>query len=156
MRYLGRFQLGQFVHLAVTTTNTAEEYPDAPTAPSAAPVFSIYNNGGGKVITNKRMPLQHPAVATMFAVDQMLACLSALGPAYGTVEFEEGRRYFVRYEWVISAANFARIDCFDVIPGGDCRGAYTALEFYERPQADFVVGALENGTVEKRRGPSIP
>lgn len=155
MRYLGRFQLGQFVHLSLITSNTAEEYPDAPTAPDAAPTFSIYNSDGSKVITNKRMPLQHPSETALFAVDQMLACLSALGPAYGTVEFEEGRSYFVRYEWLISTAAFARIDYFDVIPGGDCRGAYTALEFYERPQADYMVGALENGTVEKRRGPSV-
>lgn len=159
MRYRGRFQLGQFVHLSVQTTtsgdNDAGDGAVTPAVPDAAPTISIYDTDGDYVIKNKKIPLQSPQETTLFGVALMLECLSTIGPAYGTVEFAEGERYVVLYKWQVSGSNYATLDFFDVIAGGDCRGAYTALEFYERPQADYMVGALEDGTVEKRRGPSI-
>lgn len=148
--FRGRRQVGQFLYLSLTTRSSDKGLAATPTA---APTISIYDKDNNAVIKNKKIPLQDPTVENYFGIDQMLQCLDSIGPGYGTVEFTAGEWYVVLYKWAVSGSNYAKVDTFYVLPGGNCKGAYTALEFYERPQSTFIVGATENGTVEKRRGP---
>lgn len=150
--FRGRRQLGQFLYLSCTPRGTDKGIAVAPTA---APTISIYDANNDAVIKHKKIPPQDPTADSFFGIDQLLQCLDSIGPGYGTVSFTAGNWYAVLYEWSSGGSNYAKVDRFYVLPGGDCKGAYTALTFYERPHADFLVGATENGTVEKRRGPYV-
>jgi hypothetical protein len=39
--------------------------------------------------------------------------------------------------------------------GGNAKGAYVALHYYPRPHANYIVGQLDDGTLEMRRGPKV-
>lgn len=148
--YRGSRQLGQFLYLSCTTRTSDKGVAVAPTA---APTISIYDQNNDAVIKHKKIPLQDPNASHHFGIDQLLQCLDSIGIGYGTVEFTSGQWYVVLYEWASGGSNYAKIDRFFVLPGGNCKGAYTALAYHDRPHASFIVGATENDTVEARRGP---
>jgi hypothetical protein len=41
------------------------------------------------------------------------------------------------------------------VDGGDIRGACISAYFYERPEANYVVQSLENGSIIKGRNPTV-
>ena len=147
----GRLQLGQFIHLTVSTVDGS----GVPTNPTSAPTITIYDSSDNRIINAKPIAPQGINRTGLFGIDLMLSCQSTLGVGYGSVEFTSGQ-YVVLYKWTIGGTERRAIDRFEILPGGNCKGAYTALEFYERPQADYLVGATEDGTVETRRGPYLP
>lgn len=146
----GRRQLGQFIHLSLTTVDGS----GVPTNPDTAPTITVYDTSDNRIINAKPIAPQGIGRTGLFGIDLMLSCQDTMGVGYGTVEFTTGQ-YVVLYKWTISGTERRRLDRFEILPGGNCKGAYTALEFYERPQANYLVGALENGEVEKRRGPYL-
>lgn len=148
----GRRQLGQFIHLTVSTVDGS----GVPTNPTSAPTATIYDASNNKVLDARKMAPQGIARTGFFGLDLMLTSQASIGlGGGGGTEFASGQ-YVVLYKWTISGTERRTIDRFEILPGGNLQGAYTALEFYERPQADYLVGATEDGTVETRRGPYLP
>lgn len=63
--------------------------------------------------------------------------------------------YYCHLQWQSGSAsiNRRRVHSFQVVPGGNTKGAYTALTFYEKPHASFIVGQTDGGLLDVRRNP---
>lgn len=139
---LGRFKLGDFLPLHVEAINGSR----AEGSPSAAPNYTIYNSSG-TVVTGaddlKMIPHDKPTRTGWFYAEHKLGSNFAVG------------RYDVLVESTISASVYPRRYCFEIVGGGHTSGGYIGLEHVPSPQAKYIVGMLDEGTVEIRKGPSI-
>lgn len=135
---LGRYQIGRTVHLRCLTVNA----DGTPTLPDAPPVAVIQS--GQTVITVKTMPILDRAAQTgLFHYPLLLDSYFSLAT------------YTVNYRWDISTFAGLETDTFTVIAGGDADGAITALYFYRRPHADFLVQGTETGKIRSGRNPRV-
>lgn len=137
--YLGRYQLGGTVPLRLhcETPTHAIVMPDHP---PAAHVFDGSNTKqfAGLIPIDERYVLTGSFRYPLF-----------LGSGY-TVG-----HYSIVYYYVISGVMYSKADTFEVVPGGDTHGAVAAAYFYERPEANYIIQALEDGSLVKRRNPTI-
>ena len=137
-----RAQLGHFVFLSVfteskTTRNTAG-------TPDAAPTYSIYDSSDTAVVSDKPLPKLGYDTTAHYGMDLLLGSAYAAGS------------YCVHYKWQEGGTNVARISPFEVLGGSpSSKGVYTSLCWYDRPQAKFLIGATEDGTIEYRRNPYV-
>jgi len=133
---LGRFQLGQFVTLGLSTVNTV----GVPTAPDAAPMATITTPG---VVAGAPFKLAMNGGPLAFALSIQL------GLAYGLGTFS------VTYTYSVNGAALTGGDTFTVIAGGDPGGGIIAMAYYERPEAGYVVTQLTSGRIVQGRNPSL-
>jgi hypothetical protein len=137
--YRGRYQQGQEVPLGVFTRNAS----GAPTLPSAAPTYRVYNTAG-TLVDSGSLP-----IVDRFGTTGMFGMQKFLGQPYPTGV------YYVAYQWTVSSVSYAELDSFEVLGGGNRRGGVVAMEFLRRPQADFVVQNCFDGSIVKGRNPSV-
>lgn len=137
--YRGRAQLGQTVSLLLlcrSAVGTAS-LPDSP------PVMKIYGPSGGAV-RNKEMPiLERYAQSGLFHY-----------PLFLNADFSPGQ-YHVLYYFRVGADYGIEEDHFEVVAGGNQDGEITAMHFYQRPHADFIVQGLESGKIVHGRNPRV-
>lgn len=133
---LGRFQLGDFVPLAVLTV----DHTGFPTMPDAAPVATVADGSGTAVATLKLALLN---VATQFGLPWFLG----VGATLGT--------YTVQYAFTVAGHAGTATDTFEVIPGGDPGGAIISMFAFDRPEATYVVAQLTSGLLVQGRNPSF-
>lgn len=137
MSYLGGYQLGDSIPLRLTCR--ASEAPAMPDNPPQAKVFS-----GTTVVASHLMPIEDRyAVTAQFAY-----------PLFLDGTFSAGQ-YTVVYYYAISGTPHIETDSFDVLPGGSVNGSVVSSYFFERPQANYVVKAQEDGNVTWGRNPTI-
>lgn len=138
--FLGTFILGQFVPLTVQCRTGA----GVPVAPAAAPVLSIYSAGSDTPVVDgiSLPPKNKPTRTGGFEIQQRLTSAFAVG------------HYTVRYQWT-STSVFARTDTFEVVAGGDSKGANAGIEYYPRPDSSWIVTQGDGGTYSLRRNPSL-
>ncbi len=136
--YRGRFQLGQDVPLGVlcrTAVGTA-------TLPDDPPTLDVWT-ATAKVKT-LLLPIQDRYGQTgLFGTKLFLDVSYATGI------------YKAEYRWQIGSYHGLEEDTFEVLPGGDGKGAVIALYHWERPHAKFLVQQLTSGALVRGRNPSV-
>ena len=119
---LGRFILGQFVRVPVFTGNV----------PAAAPLLTVYTGTGTRIYGPVKMPPgDFYGVDGYFVLPVRLGSLFAVG------------RYAVAISYAAPDPTLT-VARFEIVAGGDVDGAVTALTFYRRPHANFLVGRLDS------------
>lgn len=63
--------------------------------------------------------------------------------------------YDVVYYYKVSGVTFLETDHFEIVAGGDARGACVSTYFYERPEAQYIIQGLESGSIIKGRNPTV-
>lgn len=132
--YLGRYQVGQSVPLALAVVDGDGQ----PAAPDAAPLATV-TDPDEAVVAAVKMALAGDAMH--FALPYFLGIERALGT------------YTVGYAYSIGGESSALAGSFDVIPGGDVGGAVISLIGYDRPEAQFVVAQLTSGRLVQGKNP---
>lgn len=137
--YLGRFQVGGTVPLRLRCmTDTF-----VPTVPDDPPVVHVFNGSNTKLLAT-RMPVDERYVLDgSFRYPLFLGSGHAVG------------HYTVVYYFALSGNMKTKEDCFEIIPGGSANGAVSAAYFYERPEANYILQGLEDGSLIKRRNPTV-
>lgn len=142
MKWIGRFILGDFLPLHVMCINGSL----VEAAPTTAASYTIYDSSG-TVITGaddvKMAPHDKPTRTGWFYAEHRLGSNFSAG------------RHDVLVEYTVSGSVRTRQFCFEIVAGGHTSGAYIGLEYQASPQARFVVGLPEAGTLEQRKGPSV-
>ncbi len=138
MDYLGRKQLGQ--EMAVTLT--AVDADDAPGWPTAAPVVDIWN-GSTLVLSGKAMPKVDGAATGFFRLNLFL-----------NERFSTGYHEAV-VRWTLNGFLGVQTQRFEIITGGDARGAIIALFHHEMPQERYLVAQTDGGQLLKLKRPSF-
>lgn len=138
MSYLGRFQLGADVPLFLRCRD-ASLTPTQPDAPPQAKVFS-----GTTVVEARLMPVcDQKYVAGQFRLPLRLTRIYSVG------------RYQVVYYYAKGSFHGLHTDDFEIVPGGDARGAISSAYFLERPEASYVVQGTEEGAILVGRNPAV-
>lgn len=139
MAYLGRKQLGGTATLMLQCRNASF----APSLPDAPPCWKVFS--GTTLVATGQMPIQDRFTVTgLFRLPLFLNRLYAAG------------FYQVVYYYNVSGFYGVEHDVFQIVPGGDLRGAVTAAYFYERPEANYIVQSLgESGSIIKGRNPTV-
>ena len=138
--YLGRFQLGATVHLELPCRdlNKQAALPDLP------PQYKVFN--GTTVIEAHAMP-----IIDRYVVTGVFRSTLFLGRLYATGQYQ-----VVYYYHNTSTGYYGlQYDNFEIVPGGDVRGAVIGTYFYERPEANYIVQGLESGSIIKGRNPTV-
>lgn len=144
--FRGRFQLGGFVDLDLLCTDSNGD----PVAPDDAPTVTIYDDTGTPVKTDLKMPPKGINKTGYFGLVVFLDSDFSTGPHIAKYSWDDGG----------GAHEGGKIESFTIKAGGHSSGAYIGLEWYDRPHASFLVGALEkpstsSGTIEWRRNPYL-
>jgi hypothetical protein len=130
--FIGAYQLGDRVPLAVLT--------DA--LPAAAPVAVVHGETG-PVYSTLLPQIDRAGAPRLFTRSVHLD--ARWTPGY----------YSVQYAWTVAGSGRALVDTFQVLPNGHRDGAVIALYAYHRPHADFLVQQVDSGKIVKGRNPSI-
>jgi hypothetical protein len=137
--YLGSFKLGEVVPIQHQVVGASF----APANPTSAPTYSVYAADGTEVEADKRIPVLGVGNTGLFLARQFLDS-----------DYSEGR-YCVRIESVVSGTTRVELQYFNVRPGGNAKGAYKAVTFYDKTGGEYVVGETDSGDLEIRRGPYL-
>lgn len=133
--YLGPFRLGEEVSLVCQTVNgTGAVF--APTDPPTVRVMA-----GTTLVETFSMPLAVDPQTGLFAYKLFL------DSAYSTGVHE------VSYKWVISGTTFQQLDRFEIVAGGNSKGAVTSVYPYFRPDANLLVRSTSSGELLAGRNP---
>lgn len=136
--YLGRYQIGQDVPLAVQCVDNDGN----PTQPDTAPLARIYRNG--LFLRDMRVPIETDADATgRFRGRYTLGNSDA--PGY----------YAVVYLYGSFALERGDFDCFEVVDGGDPSGSVLAAYSLTRPDGDYVLAHLAAGRLAAGQTPYL-
>jgi len=114
------------------------------TLPDAVPQAKIFT--GTTFIESKLVPVEDRYVLTgWFRATLFLGHLYS--PGFYTVVYY--------YSTGSGAFNGLATDNFEIVPGGDARGAVIGTYFYARPEANYIVQGLESGSIIKGRNPTV-
>lgn len=148
---LGRVQPGDWLQIPVVTNDASgfAAFPTDNTGAAVWPYLCIID----PTKTHQLLVIADQPLPAINRFDSNLTGRHALWQRIGP-EFPVGV-YYCYIQWQAASATFNRrqIHTFQVVPGGDVKGAYTALTFYEQPQASFIVGQTDGGLLESRRNP---
>jgi hypothetical protein len=137
--YRGLYQLGDFVNLAVLTTDSA----GLPAAPDAAPKVDIYDSSS-VVVAGQGVPaIDRTIVTGLFGLRL---------PLDG--KFSPGQ-YTAVYRWTVGAFSGQETDTFEVLPGGHPDGAVVAAFYLDKPHARFIVQQTDAGKIVRGRNPEV-
>lgn len=140
--YLGEYFLGEWVEIPVW----CRAADGTETAPDAAPSLTIFKANDTPVTNHDGLtmpPLAEGKVTGLFQRDVQLGSNFSAG------------RYIVLVEYEVSSSAKADVHFFRVMAGGNASGAYVAMHYYPRPHGKYIVGQLDDGTLEQRRGPKL-
>ena len=138
-KYLGGFQVGDVVPVTVQCHDGSR----VPTDPSAAPTVRVYSAAGSTIETDLKMSRHpHRGETGLFLLRLFL-----------DGDYSEGH-YEVRVAYTVSVARRPRFR-FQVLPGGNAKGAYRALAYYDKTGGDYLVGETDSNELEIRRGPYL-
>ena len=132
-----RKQLGDEIELSVRCTDSN----GTATAPTAAPVLTVYDSAGTLVLTRSLPPQAKGKTTGRFLLNLFLGSSFAAGS------------YFANYDYAISGTDYALEESFDIVAGGNSAGQYIALHFVEQgDQKDWLIGQTESGSLPLNRG----
>jgi len=131
--YRGRLPEGSEMILSVQTTDG----DGAPTLPDDAPVLEVYS--GSAHLFDKKIPI-HDRANSYFQYGVFLN--------FGTGTFT------ARTRWTSGSYEGSQEDTFEVMDG-NVDGYNTAMCFYRRPHADYIVRATTSGALIKGKNPQV-
>lgn len=140
--WLGRKILGEWLRIPVRSLDASRDE----IAPTTAPTYSIYPNSETVISTANDVTMPALAVGTLTGWHQAEHLLDS--------GFSAGR-HVVLVEYASAGHTGTEEHSFEIVAGGNNKGAYIALAHYRTPHADFIVGQLDDGTTEFRKNPSI-
>jgi hypothetical protein len=136
--WLGRFQLGVEVVLPVQCTDAAE----APSWPDTAPAVEVWSDSA-KVLARLMPAAERQLTTGLFRLPLFLAGQFAAG------------RYTAIARWENDAFNGVDIHHFEIVPGGNQRGAVIAMAYFEKAGTRFIVQQLDGGTIVRGKNPRV-
>lgn len=140
--YLGAYQLGGRVALTIL----CHDANGVPLAPDAAPRVSVHGGQSNVFIAAfDAPPLDRPNAPGLF---QMVLHLGGRFP----VGYYEA---FYTYSVGLGSNNPVEHDSFQVVAGGDPRGAVLALYALNKPHAQFLIQQCDSGKILKGSNPSV-
>lgn len=148
---LGRVQQGDWLNVSVVTDNTSGNaaFPTDNTGAVVWPYLWIID----PTRTHQQVVLAEQPMPAIDRFDSTLTGYHSLQQRIGP-ELPTGTYYCV-IQWQAASASYnrSRMHSFQVVAGGDTKGAYSSLAFYEQPHAAFLVGQTDGGLLEARRNP---
>lgn len=149
--FLGRVQQGDWLRIPVWTAD-ASGFKAWPTDGSANTVFP-YLWIIDPTKTHQMLILSEQPLTAVDRFDSTQTGYHALQQRIGP-ELPVGV-YYCYLQWQAASASYNRrqIHVFQVVAGGNTKGAYTSITFYEKPQASWIVGQTDGGLLEARRNP---
>lgn len=137
--FLGYVQNGGWLTIPA---HTGTAWPSDGSSARAFPTMSVFDVNGDVICQDEYVP-PVPEHTGLHQVQRQI------GP-----EFTAGR-YSLLVSWQVGSnpVNRREFHTFEVRPGGESRGAYVGLQFFAASNADFVVGMLDCGRIETRKGP---
>jgi hypothetical protein len=134
---IGRYQVGDHLPLFVQCVNSL----GVPTDPTLCPTYVIYDNAG-VVAGSGQVPIRDAVVLDgWFGMPLRLLASLASG------------MYSIVYSYQISGVNYAEIQTFEIVGGGDAAGQVISLDQYRRPEAGHLMIEREDGTILSGRNP---
>lgn len=135
--YLGRFQQGQTVPLAVYPVNSL----GVPTAPDSAPTLILTDPSSNVVLTTK-VPLDGDSFHFLY-------------PLFLDFSFTTLGRFNIEYSYFISGVQTTVPGSFDLVGGGDGAGTIISLISYTRPDAVYICAQTSSGRLMQGKGPQL-
>lgn len=135
--YAGRVPIGGHVFFPCACRSGG-----ALTDPSAAPQLTILDYSGSIAIEARTVPRIGTATG-LFGFDEFVGSSYSAG------------FYHALLAWKIGGSQYGVLIPFEVLPSGDAKGCFTSLYFYDRPQAQYVVGNTESGVLEYHSNPGV-
>jgi hypothetical protein len=140
MSFVRRAQLGEWLPLFLQCLDDADNHAK----PDTAPTLNVYNSDNKAVTATKSMvPSNEDDITGFFQYELLLGS----GFAVGT--------HTIRYAWSVDGKSLAATNVIEIVPGGDARGAYLGLAYYNRPHAPFIVGQTDADLLESRMKPRV-
>lgn len=111
------------------------------------PTLAVIDHDGNKVLQEKRMHLLDSQINNcLFIVDLYIGTDIPVGVCTARTEYEALN--FAGGEQI-----YATLSTFEVVPSGSGKGTYQTTFMYERPQATFLLGQHDDGSLDFRRNP---
>lgn len=142
MSYLGEYLLGEWIPIPLVCRDASGNESN----PTAAPTLNIYKANDTPVTGYDDVTVPPFAQGERTGYFNKNVFLNS--------NFSAGR-YIALLQYAVSGSNKAELHFFEVVAGGNAKGAYVALFYYPRPHANYIVGQLDDGTLEMRRGPRL-
>ena len=139
--YLGRYFLGQTVHITVRTVDTN----GTPTAPENPPYIDFRSDSA--LAVQVQVPILDRYVVTGLFVY----------PLRFKSSFSTGRYSATHFYRVTggNAYNGMEVDYFEIVAGGDSDGAIVTQDYWQRPEASYLIQQTESGNINLKRNPAI-
>jgi hypothetical protein len=146
MAYLGTYELGQEVRLALQTTNGN----DTPSFPLAVPTLQVWSSSANVTPSSTA----NTGNASMHVVDRYQRTGVFAREIYLDSRFAVGF-YRVYYFYLVGTFYGVQVDYFEIIAGGNPAGAVVGMHHFSPPHAKFVVQHLDGGTIATGRNPYV-
>lgn len=135
---LGRYQLGDTVPITIQTVAAN----DVPTDPTSVPTIRTYTSAGTLIDTDLKVPRLGVGTTGLFRKNLFLGSTYAAG------------KYCVRASYTVTNLK-CPLFFFEVLPGGNAKGAYRALAYYDKMIGDLIVGETDTGELEIKQRPYL-
>lgn len=139
--YLGRYFLGQTVHIVVQT----RDVNGTPTV-SENPPYIDFRSDSGQVLQVQMPVHDRYSVTGLFVYPLRL-----------NSSFSAGRYSATAFYRVTGGNNYhgIEIDYFEIVAGGDADGAIITQHYWARPEAKYIIQQTESGNTNLKRNPSV-
>jgi hypothetical protein len=136
--FIGRYQLGDEVELAIRTTDLSS----TPTLPTNPPRADVYNSSGS-VVFSSLMPIKDRYRRTSYF--QL--------PVYLGAEFSTGD-YQAVIHYDESGTHVQELSTFYIAPGGSALGTVITLHHFRHPVSEFLLAQTNAGKLQRLRNPT--
>ena len=139
--YLGRYFLGQTVHITIRTIDVN----GTPTLPDNPPYIDLRSDSA--LVTQVQAPILDRYVATGLFVYPL-----RLNSSYTTGRYSATHHYYVSGG---NAYHGLDVDYFEVVAGGDSDGVIVTQHYWQRPEAVYLIQQTESSNINLKRNPAI-
>lgn len=148
---LGRVQQGDWLQIPVVTFDSSgfAAWPTDGSGNVVYPYLCIID----PTQSHTQLVMSDQPLTAVNRFDSSITGLHALWQRIGPECPVGTYRCYVHWQAAASSSNRRHMDSFQVVAGGNVKGAYSAITFYEKPQASFIVGQTDGGLLEARRNP---
>ena len=137
--FLGHYQLGDLLPISVWTLGAS----GTPTEPDDVPLIQILDSDGLAVLARTLPVVDSANVTGFFQYRMNLDQLFSAG------------YYSILATYIISSTNYAQVNEFEIVAGGNAEGNGIAMHFFNQPAADYVLLQADRGTLKRLRNPTI-
>lgn len=171
--YLGRIRQGEWLRIYQPKTSApgrgapsevSYPLPDVPDWTGETefiegvnnPTLTVIDHDGNKVVDSKRMHLLDSQINNcLFVADLYIGDDIPVGVCTARTEYESlwHKQSLMPTTSQSKLQVYATLSTFEVVPSGSGKGTYQTAFMYERPQATFLLGQHDDGSLDFRRNP---